>query len=226
MAMPSDQIDAAAIEPNATAQPPADIQPNGSESAQPAAESAQTAKSGLPDELIHLPAMQALLAGSPPAVSASIAEFASRPEAALLSQHKDAVMKAGIGLYKSLDGNLGVLFNQFYVSGAAVQAADKAGKLLDLAPPIDAVAAKLSGAGEAHPSLHAGAPPDTLAPEPALAAAAPGATPAAPSAAPAPASVQNKLQTQRSKNLQAGSPTSGPKPGAGRLLNAIMKPAV
>jgi hypothetical protein len=53
--------------------------------------------------------------------------------------------------------------------------------------------------------------------------AASGSLPLAP---PAPASVQRRLMQQRVTNLSGGAPTSGPAPGAGRLLNNILKPVV
>jgi hypothetical protein len=50
-----------------------------------------------------------------------------------------------------------------------------------------------------------------------------GATP--PAGAP-PTATPSRVTTQRKQNLTAGSPTSGPRPGAGRVLNEIMKPVV
>lgn len=170
---------------------------------------------GFSDELLQIPAMQALFAGSPPALSTSLKDFSNRPEAKLMGDHKDELMKAGIGFYRSLGGDLGVLFNQLHIAGQDLQEADKAGKLLEVAPPFDQVTQQVTGSGEAHPSLTAQVPggPKTAAPQ---------AIPPSP----APASVQNKQTTARLKNVQPGSPTSGPAPGAGRILNNILKPVV
>ena len=73
----------------------------------PPAETDQTAS--LPDEVLRVPAIQAIFAGSPPAVSAPIEEFASRPEGKLVMANKEALMKAGMGLYRSVAGDLGVV---------------------------------------------------------------------------------------------------------------------
>ena len=172
-------------------------------------------KSGFSDELLQIPALQALFAGAPPAVSTPLKEFAQRPEAKLIEDNKDALLKAGVGFYRSLGGDLGVLFNQLHIAGQDLQEADKAGRLLEIAPPFDQVTEQIAGSGEAHPSLSAQVP-----------AGAKTAAPQAIPPSPAPASVQNKQMTARLKNLQPGSPTSGPAPGAGRIMNQILKPVV
>jgi hypothetical protein len=66
---------------------------------------------------------------------------------------------------------------------------------------------------------------------PVLNAQAPSAPPVAQAGGPAPtamppAPTPSRVTTQRKQNLTAGSPTSGPRPGAGRVLNEIMKPVV
>jgi hypothetical protein len=38
--------------------------------------------------------------------------------------------------------------------------------------------------------------------------------------------MQDKILAQKLSNLPAGAPTSGPKPGEGRLLNQILKPVL
>lgn len=172
---------------------------------------------GLPDELLQIPAMQALFAGSPPAVSTSLKDFSKRPEAKIIEQSKDAIQKAGIGLYRSLDGSLGVLFNQLRIAGQDLMQADKEGRLLEVAPPFDQVSQSISASGDQNPVLSAEVPGG---------AKTPGVPPPSPMPAPAPASVQNKITTARLQNIPPGSPTSGPAPGAGRILNNILKPVV
>lgn len=193
------------------------IEPKGSPSVTPTEPTAKApeAKGGFSDELLQLPAMQALFAGSPPAVSTPLAEFAKRPEAKVLEDHKDDLMKAGIGFYRSLGGDLGVLFNQLHIAGQDLQEADKAGRLLEVAPPFDQVTQEVMGSGEDNPVLSAQVPggPKTAAPQ---------SVPPSPQ----PASVQNKQATARIKNIQPGAPTSGPAPGAGRIINNILKPVV
>lgn len=174
----------------------------------------------LSDEILQIPAMQAVFAGSPAAFSASLKDFEKRPEAKLIVQNKDALMKAGMGLYRSLGGDLGVIFNQLKLSGEQLKSADQAGKLLELAPPFDQVNQQVASSGEGNPVLSAADP-----------AGMAGFTPPAASQmnsavrgpAPLPASSQKALTNARIKNQMLGKPTDGPKPGQGRILNNILK---
>jgi hypothetical protein len=136
-------------------------------------------------------------------------------------------MKAGMGFYRSLGGDLGVLFNQLFVHGNELQAADKAGTLAKIAPPFDAVNTEISKSGANHPLLQEGFQTPTSARQPAMAESG---APIAPTGAPTPlmptAPTPSKLIGAKIRALNPGSPTSGPKPGAGRLMNAILKPVV
>lgn len=173
-----------------------------------------------PQALVESPVMQALIAGSPGAVSGSIKAFSTRPEAKILTQHKDLIAQAGMGFYRSLDGDTGVIFNQRFVNGEQVKQADSAGQLASIAPPFDTVESEVSKSGLKHPSIQPGGQPTGLAGAPQPMA---GASPAP---APLGASAQRKALTAQISNLQPGSPTSGPQPGAGRLLNNILKPVL
>lgn len=195
------------VEPKKSAPVSADVVP----------EPPKKSSGALSDELLQIPAMQALFAGQPAALSTSIAEFSKRPEAKVIEDNKDAIQRAGVGFYRSMAGDLGVLFNQLHMAGQDLIEADKAGRLAEVAPPFDEVNQAVSMSGESNPILSAQVPggaKQANVPAP------------APSPAPAPASVQNKLTTARLKNMSPGSPTSGPSPGAGRILNNIMKPAI
>lgn len=203
----------------------ADIVIEPKEGIAPAPEAApKQATSGLSDELLQIPALQALFAGQPPALSTPMAEFEKRPEAKLIADHKDELMKAGVGLYRSIAGDLGVLFNQLHIAGADIQQADKEGRLLEVAPSFDQVNDAIAKSGDQNPVLTAsvpGGPKTASTPAP--------ASPAAPmpaSGSGQPASVQNKTATARLKNLTPQGPLSGAAPGAGRVLNNILKSAV
>lgn len=182
----------------------------------------------LPPELVQIPAVQALLAGSPPAVSAPIQGFEKTPEGKAIAQNKDTLLEVGMAFYRSLSGDLGVMFNQMKISGPEIQAADREGRLLELAPPIQQVNQMVGSAGAEHPLLSAGG----AAPGGAAAAPPPGVAPMPPAgptpmATPSPAkAMQDKILAQKLSNLPPGSPTSGPKPGEGRLLNQILKPVI
>jgi len=170
-----------------------------------------------PDELLQLPAIRGLFAGAPPAFSTAIATFEKRPEAKLIADNKDALQRAGVGLYRSIAGDLGVMFNQLYLAGNDLMEADKQGRLLEVAPPFDQVSQSISQSGEGNPVLNASTPSGPKTAD----VPTPG-----PSPSPAPASTQNKLTTARIKNVSQGAPTSGPAPGAGRILNSILKPVI
>lgn len=195
------------VEPRASAGAPAPVEA-------PVAEEAATS---LPEELHRLPAIQGLLAGTPAAFSASMTTFAKRPEGKLIGSNIKSLQDHGVGLYRGLDGDTGVLFNQLKISGDQIKAADAAGKLLEIAPSFDQVNATVGASGvpeTAPPTGAAGAPPPA-APQMAQAPMAPPST-----------AVQKKTATARIDNQKPGSPTSGPKPGSGRLLNSILKPVL
>lgn len=199
-----------AVEPKST---PPSVTPTESSTQPP------ESKSGAGDELLQIPAIQAVFAGAPPAVSTPIADFGKRPEAKLIGDNRDQLQAMGIGFYRSLGGDLGVLFNQLRLNGQDLVNADKEGRLQEIAPPFDTVNSEVALAGQNHPSLNASAPSGGATATP---------TPPAPMPMPntQPASVQNKAATARIKNLQPGAPTSGPAPGAGRIMNQILKPVV
>lgn len=175
----------------------------------------------LSDELLRIPALQAVFAGAPPAVSASLKEFEKRPEAKMIAAHREELMKAGMGLYRSLSGDLGVIFNLLHIHPDQLIAADKAGQLAKIAPPFDVVNAETAKSGAAHPVLNAQVPGGAAnAP---LAAVPQSNQMVTPTAAPIPSGAPNPAHMA---NLVSSRPAAGPRPGAGRLLNDILKPVV
>lgn len=215
---------AAPVTPRASAQP--------STAAAPAAAApapAGGAGGAIPDEVAQLPPITALLAGEPAAVSLHIPDFEKRPESKALAAGGPALQEAGISFYSALDGKTGVMVNQMFMPPEEVQAADKAGKLLEVAPPWDAVEkAVVSGAPLDHPAFkgmkganRTGQPATAPAPSPDQGASSQAMNMKVPGAGSAPAQ-----QQARAANMGAGAPSSGPKPGAGRILNSILKPVV
>lgn len=180
----------------------------------------------VPPEVQDIPAVQAVAAGAPPAVSTPLKEAAKRDEFKLIAKNMEPLLQSGIGFYKSLSGQVGVMFNMLQLHPDDLIAADKAGKLAEIAPDFDEVNQKVAGSGIDHPILerNRGAMPTGLA-APASAQAVPQ-TASGQFAEPPPASVLRKLAAQRVLNMQPGAPTSGPEPGAGRLMNAVLKPVV
>lgn len=189
----------------------------------PPTDTPQEQAAELPPALLKLHPIQALIAGTPPAVSAPISSFKHAEEAKTIVQRAPQMQEAGFGFYKSLNNETGAIYNALHIHPADLQAADKAGKLEQLAPPWNRVDHVISQSGKNHPALSRTAVPSALA----------SPTPVAPPQAgsgmmpkPEPAAAQTRQATARLMALQPGAPTSGPAPGQGRLLNSILKPVV
>lgn len=180
-----------------------------------------TAESNLPDEVLQIPFLQAIFAGSPAATSFNIKAAEKSPEAKIVAKNRQGLQENGINFYRSLAGDTGVIFNSLKISDTDIQEADKMGKLLEIAPPVDKISADILQSGANHPALITGAPNSAPA---APTGAPPPQSAQMPMAATAPANRQ-KLAAQL-KNLQLGAPTSGPAAGQGQLLRSIMKPVL
>ena len=193
--------------------------------AAPAAVDESLPAPALPDEVLQIPALQAVFAGAPPAVSFDMKKAEKTPEAALIGQNKNALMESGIGFYRSLGGDRGVLFNVLKVSGEDLKAADKAGKLLEIAPPAEKVSQDILSSGANHPALTAGAPSGAPAGAQSLQAPQTAQNPMPMPSGPPASQARQRLAAQLA-NLKPGAPTQGARPGAGRLLNSILKPVL
>lgn len=213
--------DTSMIEPLA----PAEVAPTAPAAAPPPSEPEEAAETQLPEELLAIPAVQAVFAGTPPAVSMKIANAGQRPEVKAIAENKDALLGAGMAFYRSLSGELGVMFNILKLNPEDLKAADKRGVLRQIAPDFDLVNHEVSKLGTQHPAFSAGEPGAAV--PPAMSVGAPQAASGQLSLSPPPpASVQRRLAQERLKNLTLGAPSTGPAPGAGRLLNSVLKPVV
>jgi hypothetical protein len=183
----------------------------------------EAGEAGLPPDLLQIPAFQGLMSGQPPAVAMPLKDFSNRPEAQIIAGNKDQLQQAGIGFYRALDGNTGVIFNSLYVKPADIQAADKAGRLAEIAPSFDDVNGAVLQAGQDNPVLKMGSVPGGPA---GVAPAPPQMGSRIPPTSGLSGAAEKKITSARLKNLQAGPPSSGAKPGAGRLLNSLLKPVV
>lgn len=172
---------------------------------EPPAGSESTAQ--IPDEVLELPVMFGLLNGAPPAVWAETGR--KDPEIAVVVKHAKDLENAGLGFYKSEDAKTTVLYNSTFVSQDELRKADKAGNLTEVVPAYDAVKSSAEAAisGQAPSSL-------------------PGAPVTQAAGSPPSSATQKSLATKRANNLQVGAPTSGAVPGAGRILNNILKPTI
>lgn len=160
----------------------------------------------LPDEVLKIPALNAVIEGSPPAVFAPAT--LKSPELKTLEKNIENLKNAGFGFYRTKDKENVVMFNALFITPEELKQADESGQLESIAAPFDEVNTALSVAFQDGKET----------------AAAPPATPAAGN--PPPASAQRNLMTKRVNNVQPGSPTSGARPGQGRLLNNIQKPVI
>lgn len=176
----------------------------------------------IPDALLKIPAIQGILAGQPPAVSAPIEQFKKTAAGKLIAENGQALQQAGMGFYVSHSGKIAVMFNALHVHPQEIQAADKAGQLLKIAPPFSVVNHQISKMGPAdHPALNPlptpGGPkgPPVLQPPVSTNMVAPPSS-----------GIGKKLLTARLTNLQGGSPSQGPNAGQGALLRQILKPVI
>jgi hypothetical protein len=180
----------------------------------------------LPDDLIQQPVMQALMAGTPPATSTPLKTAAESPLGQIIAKNVEPLKKAGFGFYRSQDGALGVMFNQLKINPQEIIQADQQGNLLQVAPPVEQVEQAVLSDPAANPALTA-QPPGGAA-QPPIPGGGGGAPPAAAAGGvPGPSgSIEQQLFTARKQGTQLGSPTSGPKPGAGRVANTLLRNVV
>lgn len=180
----------------------------------------------LPPQLLKVHALQGVLSGAPAAVSMDISDFAKTEEGKAIAQNGQALQEAGLGFYKSIHGDTGAIFNQLYIHPQDLQAADKAGKLQQVAPPWTKVDHAISKAGISHPALGHRGPPAAIAAATPMAAPQASAGIVQPPSKPLPAKAQNKLLQARIMASQPAAPTAGPAPGGSQLLNSVLKPVV
>lgn len=171
------------------------------------------AKQQIPEAVLRIPAFRALLNGSPPAISSKGAE--NDPDLVTIQNNVQPLLYAGFGLYRNKANDASYLYNGRFISGDTLKIADDKGKLDEIVPPVSelkqAFAEGLADEGTATPAAEA---PASVTPGP------------QPSGAPAPVGVQKSIGQARVKNIAPGSPSSGPAPGQGRILNSVMKSAV
>lgn len=157
--------------------------------------------SGLPTAILELPIFAGLLQGAPAAVWTPTGD--KSPEAVTAVKYGKDLNKVGMFFYRDDKEKIDLLYNAQYVSPELIKEAAKKGKLKEVASPLSEVSAQLNGA-----------------------VAGGGAAPAGPGGVPSPVPVDSALNTARVDNLTPGGPTSGPLPGAGRVLNNLVTPVV
>lgn len=183
----------------------------------------------LPQEVKGVPLVEWLAVGEPPAVRIESGQYF--PELEPLGKHLPEVIKGGLDVYKAQSGDT-VFFNPLFISEQELQVADQEGTLPQAVPSYSELSGSkpqqmtpekfdelLNQSEDLQIRLKELSTPgdEVEEPEPA----------AEPSAIPqSPAMLQNNLAAQRARQLIPGAPTSGPSPGAGRLLSGILKKAI
>jgi hypothetical protein len=168
--------------------------------------------------------------GSPPAIRVSPGEY--YPEIDPLVDNLDQVIESGLDVYRTQKDSL-VMFNPLFISGDELAHLDQAGRLESVVPDYGTVSGSVPKELTDEELVKYVDRSDALAgrlqglrntePEP---VAQPIGTPT-PVPAPSPGQINAAIQDQN-QAIQAfgGPPTSGPRPGGGRLLNALLKPPV
>ena len=174
---------------------------------------------GPPDSIAKNPAFVAILTGQIPGVLFPMdREYASAVPLRNSPEDLDAV---GLEMYITGAQDSAVIFNPEVVSVEELQAADQADKLAEILPEYGELT------GEQPQPVQPNTPLEqdlasTGAPSPSL----PPPTEGGDIMAPPPSAVSKPLNKVRAKNVVPGGPTTGPKPGAGRVANMLATDAI
>ena len=152
------------------------------------------------------------------------------PKAYKIAENWQELMDLGLDFYWTKDEST-ILFNPAKISEQELITADKQGILTKVLPDYETLSGERPqkppkgvqvGLGLNQPG---GASPAPAAPP---GVPNPGRIAPVPGVGPAPGGLDKKLATARVNNLNvaAAGPTTGPRPGAGRVLNATATPAV
>lgn len=184
----------------------------------------------LPPDVARVPVVQMVSLGQPPAVRIGPGEY--YPELEVVVDNTDVLLQSGLDIYGAQDKSM-IFFNPLVVTVEELQHLDQTGQLPDAVPDYAALTGSMPQEipdGKVGELVDKG---DQMATK--LTSLGGSEQPAAPveqssgmpTPVPAPPpGVQRAAANNQVQNLQAmsGSPTSGPRPGGGRLLNALMRP--
>ena len=170
----------------------------------------------IPDEVLMIPEFAGLLQGAPPAMS--VERDATGPEIDTVIKNAPTLKEAGIDILEANSGKY-VIYNSQYVTPEEVIAADKTGKLEELAPPFAEVKSSIQAATQGKGGKKEAAKPE--APTGMVESNVGGPLPK-----PAPASAIKSMTNARIKNVTKSEPTQGAVPGAGRVMNSILQPTI
>lgn len=160
--------------------------------------------SGVPEEILAMPVFKAILEGAPAALWTNTGDKSAEAVEAVKAGKK--LNDIGLFFYRDDPTKTDVLYNAQFISPELIKTAAKKGKLREVASNLAETVAAINGGGAGSPE-------------------AGGATLPA-SGMPSSVPVESPLNTARIGNLEPGSPTSGPSPGQGRVINSIQKQAI
>lgn len=162
--------------------------------------------SEIPEAVLRIPAMVALLSGTIPAISAPRGVKNPDPEVQTIVANQKPLLDAGFGFIATPTRS--IIYNGLKIDPATIEAADKAGRLDDVAAPWEMLKQVALGTPKAPPA-------DTVKP-----AALPTTAPAAP----VPSTGANtELADAGAQNLSRKSPTDQPRPSAGAVANLLTR---
>jgi len=175
-----------------------------------------------------VPVVQMVSVGAPPAVRVGPGEH--YPELEPVITNLDKVLSDGLDLYRAMDDSM-VFFNPLFITSEELTYLDQAGKLKEVVPDYGEVTGNQPQAiPDSEISRYVDRGQDmaaTLGGMGQQGAAEAASAPAAPSVVPTPSrGQQSDVAGRQAQAMQAygGPPTSGPRPGGGRLLNALLQP--
>lgn len=225
MALTNDLIQPAAPQPGSS--PLAEITPAPTATAPATTPAAPKAPKmpELPEEVQKNPVVKEVLQGKIPGVL--VRPNIYYPKAYKLAENYESLLGVGLDFYFAKDEST-ALFNPAKISEQELQAADQKGMLTKVLPDYETLSGERPqkppkgvrvGYGLDQPG---GIPPTPGAGPGGAAAGSPAMIP------PAGGNLDNKLATKRVQNLNVASagPTSGPNPGAGRVINTTAISAV
>lgn len=228
--MPLDQAQVTALPPEPSPAPTPMAGASPAPSSAPTATEAAPNPFDLPPEVAQAPIVQMVSVGAPPAVRVGAGEYF--PELDPILEQLPTILQQGLDLFKAQDESF-VFFNPLFITEQELAYLDQNGQLASAVPdyasvtgsqpqeiPDEEIGAYVDRGDALKEKLMALGTPQGPAPGAGQATGAPTPVPAAD-----PGAQQAAAQAAaRAIAAMAGEPTTGPRPGGGRLLNALLAP--
>lgn len=189
-----------------------------SESAEPAAAEGNAPIFNLPEEVAKLPVVKRISIGSPPAVRVEPGQHF--PELKAIEDNIPDIVVAGLDFYQSKEGD-SIMFNPLFIGAEELKAADAAGRIKEVIPSYSELMGKKPTTMSEEEAKKQPARRDKLKKDLMNKLGSPTAASEGTAVPPATAKTQNTIAKSRLPEPQ--SPTSGPRPGAGRIINNLLE---